>query len=113
MAFNTKTPVSELWAEFINAEPIYYSWYDHNWGIDWNYAEADRCWGCGHIMVSDGGSIECDNCGRELEFEGPRAGGYSSTVDVSLAAGVYTMAVIDQREDGTAYCQTVTLTKKP
>ncbi|MFA5693247.1 MAG: hypothetical protein WC907_06470 [Acholeplasmataceae bacterium] len=71
MAFNTKTPVSELWAEFINAEPIYYSWYDHNWGIDWNYAEADRCWGCGHIMVSDGGSIECDNCGRELEFEGP------------------------------------------
>ena len=49
----------------------------------------------------------------ELEFEGPRAGGYSSTVDVSLAAGVYTMAVVDQREDGTPYCQTITLTKKP
>lgn len=49
----------------------------------------------------------------ELEFEGPRAGGYGGTVDVSLDAGVYTMAVVDQRNNGTPYCQTVTLTKKP
>ncbi len=48
----------------------------------------------------------------ELEFQGPMAGGYGGTVDVSLDAGVYTMAVIDQRQDGTPYCQTITLTKK-
>src|SRR5690606_15584947 len=49
----------------------------------------------------------------ELEFPGPMMEGYGGTVDVSLDAGVYTMAVIDQRQDGTPYCQTITLTKKP
>jgi len=72
MAFNTKTPVSELWGGYTGGQPIDYDWYDdERHGPHWDFMEANRCYECNAIVIGSGGYGGCDNCGAEVMLDGP------------------------------------------
>jgi hypothetical protein len=65
--FNPKTPVSDLYADYVTAKPQYF---DLSTG-EYAYWLSVACDNCGKVFVSETGLGACPVCDQEPEIDGP------------------------------------------